>query len=157
MTQEPKRSSGKSGKPRRAAVRPRRGGAPDPARARSVRKFAITAARLLKDRHCEDILVLDVRARSDVTDYIVIASGTSDRQIRSVADEVRHLAEGGTLPVFGRAVDASANWAVVDFVDVVVHVFAPAARAHYDLEMFWGDAPRLVWRRVVRAKKARGA
>jgi ribosome-associated protein len=150
MTQDIPRATGKSRKPRRAVPKRRRVGKPDPARARATRKFAIDAARLLKDRHGEDILVLDVRGRSPVTDYLVLATGTSDRQVRSVADDVRDLATTVGLPAFGRHGDASAQWVALDFVDVVVHLFAPAARAHYDLEMLWGDAPRIVWRRRVK-------
>ena len=143
---------GKTGKPRRAVPRRRRRPASDPARVRATRKFAVDAARLLKDLHGEDILVLDVRGRSDVTDYLVLATGTSDRQVRSVADDIRELAAAAGLPGFGRHGDASAQWVALDFVDVVVHLFDPAARAHYDLEMLWGDAPRVVWRRRVKPR-----
>ena len=91
--------------------------------------------------------MLDVRGHSQVSDYIVIASGTSDRQILSVSDDVEELGERHGLKVFGREADHPANWSVVDFVDVVVHLFESATRAHYDLEDgFWGDAPRVVWR-----------
>jgi ribosome-associated protein len=157
MTQDAQSSADQNPTPRRAASRLRRGRTPDPARARANRRFAVACARLLKDRHCEDILVLDLRQRSDVTDYLVIGSGTSDRQIRSIADEVRALAQAQALPVFGRAADASAQWIALDFVDAVVHLFAPAARAHYDLEMLWGDAPRVTWRRKVKPAKPSGA
>jgi ribosome-associated protein len=131
--------------------RPRQG-TKDAARARATRKFAVDAARLLKDRHSENILVLDVRGRSDVADYLVLATGTSDRQINSAADDVRELAEAAKLPVFGRDRDRLSQWVAMDFVDVVVHLFAPVARAHYDLEMLWGDAPRVIWRRRTKPK-----
>ena len=112
-----------------------------------IRSFAVEAARLLRDRHCEDILVFDVRGMSDVTDYIVIASGTSDRQIKSVGSELESIAKAAGVERFGTEVDEPTNWLVVDFVDIVVHLFEPAARAHYDLEMMWGDAPQVKWRR----------
>ena len=110
-----------------------------------VRAFVVEAARLLHWLHCEDVLVLDVRGASDVTDYVLIASGTSQRQILSVVDDVQKLARERGLGVFGKEADDAANWAVLDLVDMVVHVFEPVTRAHYDLEMMWGDAPQVDW------------
>ena len=115
--------------------------------AAQTRKFAIEAARLLKDRHCEDILLLDVRGRNDITDFILIASGTSDRQIRAVSEEIEELAGKDGIARLGADIDGPSTWAVLDFVDLVVHLFDPATRAHYDLEMLWGDSPRVTWRR----------
>ena len=115
--------------------------------AAQVASFAVEAARLLHDRRCEDVLVLDVQGLSDVTDYILIGSGTSDRQMVSVGEELEDLAKLSDLARFGREVDLPTTWLVLDFVDVVVHLFDPAARAHYDLEMMWGDAPKVPWER----------
>ena len=109
--------------------------------------FAVSAARLMLDSHCEDIVVFDVRGISQLTDFIVIASGTSDRQIRSVGDHLEETAKEFELERFGGEVDKTTTWLVVDFVDVVVHLFEPVMRAHYDLEMMWGDAPKVEWRR----------
>lgn len=123
---------------------------------RRARQFAIEAARLLHERHCSDVLILDVRGRSDVTDYVLLASGTSERQIRAVGQEVEELAEERGLTVLGREEDVRATWVVLDFIDVVVHLFEPATRAHYDLEMMWGDAPRVNWRKRTRRQRAGG-
>jgi ribosome-associated protein len=117
------------------------------ARQARTRQFAIEAARLLGDLHCEDILLLDVRGLSQITDYLLIGSGTSDRQIHGVSDDVQRLAQEYDLSRFGRETDERTVWAVLDFVEVMVHLFEPATRAHYDLEMLWGDAPRIDWRR----------
>ncbi len=105
--------------------------------------FSIEAAKLLQDRHCEDIVLFDVRNICQITDYILIASGTSNRQIKAVADELKEVAQTHDLDRLGIDVDADAAWLVVDFVDVVVHLFDPPTRAHYDLEMLWNDAPRV--------------
>ncbi|MEZ6191856.1 MAG: ribosome silencing factor [Phycisphaerales bacterium] len=113
-----------------------------------VRAFNIQAARLLNDLHCEQIVLFDVRGLSDLTDYILIATGTSDRQIKGVAGQVSDLAEEHGLERFGSERDADSTWLVLDFIDTIVHLFEPAARAHYDLEMLWGDAPKVAWRRV---------
>ncbi len=122
------------------------------ARELKVRSFVIEAARLISDLHCEQVVVYDVRGISDLTDYIVIASGTSDRQIKGVASQVCDLAHSTGLERFGSERDADSTWLVLDFVDSIIHLFEPATRAHYDLEMLWGDAPQVIWQRDVNAK-----
>lgn len=112
----------------------------DPA---ATRRFAIECAQCLRDDKCEDVLVLDVSKTSQVTDYIVLGTGTSDRQMRAVLGHVADHAQDSGFPVFGRSADDRATWLLADFVDVVVHLFEPAARGHYDLELLWGDAPRV--------------
>ena len=90
------------------------------------------------------MVVLDVRGLSPVTDYFVIGTGTSGRQMRAVADEVEDYARPlGERPI-GRSVDE--NWILIDFVNVVVHVFSQDARHFYDLESLWGDAKRVEWK-----------
>ncbi|MEM1329515.1 MAG: ribosome silencing factor [Planctomycetota bacterium] len=111
----------------------------------AARDFAIAAARLLRDNKCEGVVVLDVRGKSTVTDYIVIGSGTSDRQMRSTLEDVGELGEGMGLPAARLNEDDRAVWLLADCVDVVVHLFEPNTRAHYDLEMLWGDAGRVEW------------
>lgn len=94
---------------------------------------------------------------SAVTDYFVIATGTSDRQIRSTADHILQAAkEKGRKPI---GVDGyeQAHWVLIDFADVVVHIFAPSYRELYDLELLWGDAPRVRWQRRATRKKADSA
>ena len=112
-----------------------------------VHEFAIEVARLCHDRHCENVLIFDARGLSDVTDYILITSGTSDRQIKAVGDEISDLGEQRQVERFGSDRDDAVTWFVLDFVDLVVHLFEPTARAHYDLEMLWNDAPKIEWRR----------
>lgn len=112
----------------------------------SARRVAIAAARGLDEAKCDEIVVIDVRDVSQVTDYIVIGSGTSERQMRTAVhraeDAVKELGED----VFRSAKDPSSTWMVLDFVDVVVHVFEPGMRSHYDLEMLWGDGARIDWK-----------
>ncbi len=116
-------------------------------REQTVRKFIVEAAKLLAGLHCEDLVLLDVRGLSDLTDYILIATGTSDRQIKGVAGQVSDLALEYGLDRFGSERDADSTWLVLDYVDTIVHLFEPMARAHYDLEMLWGDAPKINWRK----------
>ena len=105
--------------------------------------FALEAAKLAKERRCSNILVLDLRGKSPATDYFVIATGTSNRQIRTVADEICEMARENGKQRFGRAGYEQARWVLLDFVDVVIHIFDTEYRDYYDLELLWGDAERL--------------
>jgi len=118
-----------------------------PAAKGDPRTFAIESARLLADSHCEDIVIFDVSAMSPVTQFILIASGTSDRQIKSLAGHVSELGRETGFPRFGSERDELSTWLALDYVEVMVHLFEPATRAHYDLELMWGDAPRVSWHR----------
>lgn len=118
-----------------------------------ARKFAIEVARIAQDGNCEDIVVLDLHGISPVTDYFVIATGTSDRQMRSVSDDIAEYGKEVDQKVWKTAGLESADWIVQDFVDVVVHLFDSDHRKYYDLEMIWGDSPRVRWQRRKTAKK----
>ena len=117
---------------------------PDP---RKQRDFAIEAARLLADRHCEDVLLLDVTGLSQVCDFVLIGSGTSDRQMKSVAQELEDFGQDHDNPVFRSNRDTGLTWVVIDFVDLVAHLFEPDQRAYYDLEGLWSDAESVDWQR----------
>ncbi len=124
----------------------------DPAK---IRAFAIEVARLCADNNCEDVVLLDVAGLSQLSDYIIIASGTSDRQMRSTVDDLEKLGVREQYTLFRRHADDRTTWIVADFVDVVAHVFEPNTRAHYDLEMLWSDAKRVNWERPEQAKRHR--
>ena len=108
--------------------------------------FAIECAKLLRDDKCSHVVVLDVSNLSEVTDYVLIASGTSDRQMNSTLDDLIELGEANKRTAFRTSKDDRSTWLLTDFVDVVVHLFEPNTRAYYDLEMLWGDAPKVAWR-----------
>jgi ribosome-associated protein len=111
----------------------------------NAHQFALEIAQLADDAKCENVVVLDVRGISPIADFTVIATGTSARQMRGVAEAVREYARKlGQLP-FGYAGQDGGVWIVLDFVDVVFHVFDCSHRDYYDLELLWGDAPRLEW------------
>ena len=105
--------------------------------------FASEVGFLLAERHCEDVAILNVTGLSQVCDYVVVATGTSDRQMKSVASEVSKLGNEKNFPAFRKSVDSDATWIVVDFITVVVHLFEPQRRAYYDLEDLWSDAKRV--------------
>ena len=92
----------------------------------------------------EDIVVLDVRKISSITDYFVIVSGTSEPHLRAIVDEITdRLREEYGVRARGTDGNIRASWQVMDFFDVIVHIMRKDIRDHYDLEGLWGDAPRL--------------
>ncbi len=105
--------------------------------------FAIEAAKVANELHCSDIVVLDLKGKSPATDYFVIATGTSTRQMRTVSDEISKIAKEQGHQRFGKAGYEQARWILLDFVDVVIHVFDAEYRDFYDLELLWGDAEKL--------------
>jgi ribosome-associated protein len=107
------------------------------------RKFAIEAAKIALERNCKDVVVLDLTGKSPATDFFVIATGTSDRQTRTVAEEIIQLGRKNNFRAFGKAGLEQGKWVLIDFVDVVVHLFNDEFREYYDLELLWGDAEKL--------------
>jgi ribosome-associated protein len=117
------------------------------------RRLALLCRKLADDKKAENITILDVREVSSVTDYFVIASGTSEPHLRAIMDEVtdRLQEDCGLRP---RAIDGTlrAAWVVLDYFDVIVHIMRHDVRERYDLETLWGDAPRVRARRSASAK-----
>lgn len=113
--------------------------------------FACYCARLLADNRCEQVVILDVRELSPLTDYLVLATGTSDRQVKSNVQDIEALAREQGQSIFrtdgakGPASESSGTWAIIDCLDVMAHLFSTEARHYYDLESLWGDAPRIDW------------
>ena len=118
------------------------------AREDAARKLAVAAATIARDKNAEEIVVLDLRGQSPVTDYFVICTGSSGPQMRTVAgDIVAHARATGHKPYHIHGAEGSGGWILLDFVDVVVHIFDPAHRRYYDLELIWGESPKVRWRR----------
>ena len=102
---------------------------------------AVVAAAL--DRKAEDIVALDVRKLTPFADTFIIATGTSDRHARSIADSVTEaMAKRGEKPL-GTEGHEEGRWVLIDLDDVIVHVFQDEVRRKYDLERLWSDAPAL--------------
>ncbi len=114
---------------------------------RNPQQLTIELSRIAHDNKSDQVVALDLRGISPVTDFVVICTGTSDRQMRTVADAV--VAYGkklGERPL-GVSGYQNAAWILVDYVDIVFHIFAGPYREYYDLELLWGDAPRIEWAR----------
>lgn len=103
-------------------------------------RAALTA---IDDRKAKDIVALDLRGLTDATDFFVVASGTSDAHVRGLANAVLERLEA--LGIGAHHIEGlpAGRWILLDFVDFVVHLFHPEARAFYQLERLWGDAPAL--------------
>lgn len=105
--------------------------------------FAIEVARLAEDNRAENVVILDLRGLSSVTDFFVIATATSDRQMRAIIDQIEDYGKKVGQTRFGVSGYESATWVLADYIDVVVHLFDADRRQYYDLELLWGDAPRV--------------
>jgi ribosome-associated protein len=107
----------------------------------STLDLALTAAAAASDKQARDVVVLDVSEPLVICDYFVICSGSNDRQVRAIAEAVQQACrEGGARPL-RREGEREAHWILLDFIDVVVHVFHQEEREYYDLERLWRDAP----------------
>jgi ribosome-associated protein len=116
-------------------------------RAQIATDQAILCARIGEDNKGKDILVLDMRGLTPLYDFFVIMTGSSRRQIHTLAEEIdAALAAEGEKRLSISGYQAS-RWVVQDYGDIVVHVFDKEARDYYALEELWADAPRLDWQR----------
>ena len=106
---------------------------------------AIKAARASSDKKAKDIVILELKKLTVIADYFVICSGESTTQVKAIVDHVEEaLAKHGVSP--GRIEGlGNARWVLLDYGDVIVHVFEEETRNYYELEKFWLDAPRIVW------------
>jgi ribosome-associated protein len=109
------------------------------------RELACLAARAASSKQGQAIVVLDVRELISITDYFVIVSGGSERQLTTIVEEIRkQLKEEGTRPVRKEG-EPGTRWLLLDFVDFVAHVFHEEEREFYRLENLWRDAPVVDW------------
>jgi len=115
--------------------------------------LAIELARSADGDRCENVIILDLNGLSTVTDYFVIATGTSDRQLRTVGDHILELTKAQGIRPIGVDGYEFAHWILLDFGSIVVHLFAPSYRELYDLELLWGDAPQIRWQRRTTKKR----
>jgi len=107
---------------------------------RNIAKLCRTIA---EDKKAKDCIILDVRKISSVADYLLICSGTAEPHLKAIADDIeRQLRDVGVRPRHHQGFPQS-RWVVLDFGDVMVHIFHPELREHYDLEHLWGDAKRV--------------
>jgi len=109
----------------------------------SAEQKASAADAALESRRAVDPVLLDMRELTLITDYFVICQGTSSVHIRALADAVMEALEEQGVRPDGIEGYQEARWILLDYGDVIVHIFAEEARAFYDLERLWSDAPRM--------------
>lgn len=143
----PKARSGKPGKApvKKKPVRAKKPVAAKPARPAEnpeAKALAKRIATLVLDIKALDVVILDVRGMTSYADYFVIASGESERQVSAMADNVlKHLKDEDHKPI-GHEGTETGNWVLLDYGEVVAHLFYTEVRSFYDLEGLWADAPR---------------
>jgi ribosome-associated protein len=122
------------------------------------KKLAQLCRDLAEDRKAEDVVILDLRKISNITDYFVICTGTSEPHLRAIVNQIEDQLqkEYGLKP---RSTDGSihTSWVVLDYFDVIVHVMRGDVRATYNLEDLWGDAPQIKVKKAAKKKKTEAA
>jgi ribosome-associated protein len=109
----------------------------------SIGKELKTAIGASMDKKAEDVVVLDLRPLASFTDYFLLCTGNSSRQLKTIADAIEEaLGKARVKPDHVEGYPHG-DWLLMDYVDFVVHIFTPRSRNHYDLERLWGDAARL--------------
>ena len=112
----------------------------------TIRGYARRIAEIANDKLAEDIAILDMTGVSSFTDFFIICSGRNARQTKGIYEEIYHrLKQESRLTPRAIAGEREAEWIVIDYVDVVVHVFTPELRSFYRLEDLWGDVPRVAF------------
>jgi ribosome-associated protein len=126
---------------------------PDPEHA--TRELLKLVCRALDDKKAEDIAVLDVSKQSSITNYLVLATGTSRPHLRALRQEIDRIVRETHTAVVGVDAGDGSGWTVVDTFDVMIHVFTPEYRARYRLETLWGDATPVNVKRLLAARAPR--
>jgi ribosome-associated protein len=108
-------------------------------------QLARAAVEIASDKKASDVILLDIREVSTIADYFVICSGSNRRQIQAIADALdKQLGEQGANLLHREGV-AEAGWILLDFGDVIVHIFGPKDREYYRLESLWSEAKTVVY------------
>jgi len=107
------------------------------------REKAFLCARAALDHKAVDLVILEVKKLSSFTDYFVICSGNSDRQVQAIAGHIEEKLKEGDIRPLSVEGKREGRWVLLDYGDVVIHVFYQPVREFYDLERLWSDAPRI--------------
>ena len=110
--------------------------------------------RAIDDKKAEDIRVLSVKAQSSITDYLVIATGTSDPHLRALRVELEKVIDAEHVNIVGMDTSEGSGWLVIDAFDIMIHVFTPETREKYALEHLWKDAEDIQWEELARPTAA---
>lgn len=103
------------------------------------KEHALKAASIIDGKKGKDIVILDVSDNSSFTDFFVIAHGTSERQLKTLAEEVEKGLEENNFPLYHKEGKETSGWILLDFGDIIVHLFLEERRHHYNIEKLWND------------------
>jgi ribosome-associated protein len=106
------------------------------------RELAALVREAAVSKKARDVVEIDLQGRSPITDFFVVCEGDTDRQTRAIADGIREYAAARGVKPFQSSGEKDGAWILLDFIDVIAHVFLPGERAYYDLESLW-EAPRM--------------
>jgi ribosome-associated protein len=127
----------------RPPIQPKRGGRLAEERESESRKRTLLCANASLEKKAKDLVILRVNELSAFTDYFILCSGSSERQVRAIASAIQeNLKKEGILPL-GVEGEAAGSWILLDYDDVILHVFLDRVRTFYDLERLWSEAPRM--------------
>ena len=96
---------------------------------------------ILEDMKAENVRCFDVRGKSSITDFNILATGSSSPHLRAIVSEVRSRMRDDDVPSYRSSGEPESGWVVLDYLNVIVHVFTPEAREYYDLDGLWKDSP----------------
>lgn len=111
--------------------------------AKSAKKIALLCAEAILSKKANDVVILEMKKLTNVIDYFVICSGTSDVQVRAIANAVDELVNKEKIKIHHIEGYEWATWILIDLYNVVIHIFYEETRKLYDLENLWGDAKRV--------------
>ena len=121
----------------------------------SSKEKALFCAQAALDHKAIDLAILEVKKLSSFADYFVISSGSSDRQVQAIASHIEEkLGKQGLHPL-GIEGKREGRWVLLDYGDVIIHIFYQPIREFYDLERLWSDAPKVEWPPVRKPRKPR--
>lgn len=112
-------------------------------RALSVRKTVLLCVNAALEKKAKNVVVLNVKKLSSIADYFIVCSGTSDRQVQAIAASIEEILKKAKKLPLGVEGDRIGKWVLIDYGDVVIHVFYEPVREFYNLERLWSDVPRM--------------
>jgi ribosome-associated protein len=121
----------------------------------SSKQKAILCARAALDHKAIDLAILELKKLSSFADYFVICSGSSDRQVQAIASHIEEKFGKQGLHPLGIEGKREGRWVLLDYGDVIIHIFYHPIREFYDLERLWSDAPKVEWSPVRKPRKPR--
>ena len=112
------------------------------------RQLALLAAEVCDEKKAKEIIVLDVRKITSISDYFIVCSTSNERQARAIADDMRVRMKGLGKREMGVEGIEDARWVLQDFGDIVLHIFHESQREFYDIEGLWADAKQVRWKKA---------